>query len=740
MLNKKTTPWGIFLFLLGLAEAFAYYAGGLFVTGDVTFFNYEEKLYDILTHPFRNYWNEMSVACMITAFIIWLMAVSYFQIYYRDYHFGIEQGTARWADIRKLSKKLKSTDENKNTYLTKNIAVGFDALSNMNMLIIGGSGSYKSTSIVTPNILKANCTNVILDIKGDLLKKYGNYLKSKGVTVKSFNLKNPLESDRYNPFRYINDSSDLVSLITNMQASVKPPDAFKGDPFWDDGVALYLQAMFFYEWLEAKEQKRIATMNNILKLTNWETIKIDEDGTTKLQGAMDDLAKLYGDDYPPVRDYRKLKEGASETVRSIIIMVNAQLKLFELPEIKRIFEDDDIDIPSLGLGVGGNPNRKTALFLVLRSRDATYNLFINIFYTQMFRVLCDIADNDCPDGALPVHVRLWADEYYAGPKPADSEVLLGEIRSRNISMIPVLQDQAQIKTLFPNDKWEIFNGNCAAMVYLGSGPAAHSTHQWISDMLNKTTIDTRTEHISPGMHGNNSLQTSKGGVSLMTPDQVREMGKEDCILFIEHENPIYDQKNLPWKTGNKEWQEAEKLKGSGYVHPVRTVYNEKKRSYKTILSDSKIQFLQPEDLSFYKEAAKTDGSIKVFNIDETDFLYLNWNVTPKPTEEEIGLAFKECMLHQRDVSNMEKPEDVIQNREQEKKQEKEDGWDLSGTITECLKKYAYLLSAEEQNEIVLGLEAGLSARQIKKYFSLRDVKKMEQYRRAFAFANGAELN
>ncbi len=89
---------------------------------------------------------------------------------------------------------------------------------------------------------------------------------------------------------------------------------------------------------------------------------------------------------------------------------------------------------------------------------------------------------------------------------------------------------------------------------------------------------------------------------------------------------------------------------------------------------------------------------------------------------------------------MEKPEDVIQNREQEKKQEKEDGWDLSGTITECLKKYAYLLSAEEQNEIVLGLEAGLSARQIKKYFSLRDVKKMEQYRRAFAFANGAELN
>lgn len=610
----------------------------------------------------------------------------------------------------------------------------------MNMLIIGGSGSYKSTSIVTPNILKANCTNVILDIKGDLLKKYGNYLKSKGITVKSFNLKNPLESDRYNPFRYINDSSDLVSLITNMQTAVKPPDAFKGDPFWDDGVALYLQAMFFYEWLEAKEQKRTATINNILKLTNWETVKIDEDGTTKLQSAMDDLARLYGDDYPPVRDYRKLKDGATETVRSIIIMVNAQLKLFELPEIKRIFEGDDIDIPSLGLGVDGNPNRKTALFLVLRSRDTTYNLFVNIFYTQMFRVLCDIADNDCTGGALPIHVRLWADEFYAGPKPADSEVLLGEIRSRNISMVPVLQDLAQIKTLFQNDKWEIFNGNCAAMVYLGSGPAAHSTHQWISDMLNKTTIDTRTEHISPGMHGNNSLQTAKGGVSLMTPDQVREMGKEDCILFLEHENPVYDEKNLPWKTGNKEWQEAERLKGGGYVHPVRSVYNEKTRTYKTILSDSKIQFLSPGDLRFYEEAAKTDGSIKVFNIDEKDFLYLNWDVTPKPTEEEVRQAFRECMVQQRDVSGMDIPEDVKQFELAEKEQRAPVTWDLSGTVMDCLKRYAHLLTPDEQAEIVSGLEDGLSEGQIKKYFTLGDAAKMEQYRRAYAFANGRRLN
>ena len=114
-------------------------------------------------------------------------------------------------------------------------------------------------------------------------------------------------------------------------------------------------------------------------------------------------------------------------------------------KLKRIFEGtDDIDIPSLGLGVDGNPEKKTALFLVMPSEDSSYNLFINMFYTQLFTVLKRIADNR-RNGQLPIHVRLWADEYYAGPKPLNCETLLGEIRSRNMSIIPILQDIAQIK-------------------------------------------------------------------------------------------------------------------------------------------------------------------------------------------------------------------------------------------------------------------------------------------------------
>ena len=185
------------------------------------------------------------------------------------------------------------------------------------------------------------------------------------------------------------------------------------------GVGLYMQSMFEYEWLEAKREGRAPTMNNILKLVNMEArkVKVRNEETeeieeiTELHYMMSVLEREKGPDYPPVRDYRKLKEGAAETVRSIIIMVNAQLRLCELPEIRRIFEDDDLDLPSLGLGVG-KTKKKTALFLVMRSGDTSYNLFINMLYTLMFRILRDLADNECPGGKLPIHVRLWADEFY----------------------------------------------------------------------------------------------------------------------------------------------------------------------------------------------------------------------------------------------------------------------------------------------------------------------------------------
>lgn len=722
MTQKRKPPWGMFLIGLVLVLLVSYYAAGLFLLDGVTMQNYQDKLTYIFLHPFRNWLNSKTSAVMGIALVAWAMFVCYYLTYYRNFHPDAEHGVAEWADVAKTAKKLYGKGEEPVTLLSKNIKVNAKALPNMHILILGGSGDGKTTSLLIPNILLANMTNIILDVKGDLLKNYGGYLKEKGVTVKSLNFKDMLQSDQYNPFVYIDNYTDMVELITNIQTSVKPPDAQKGDPFWDDGVGLYLQSLFEYEWLQAKEENRVASMPGILELVNRETQKIDEEGTTQLQQDMYRLQERYGVDYPPVRDYRKLKEGASETVRSIVIMVNAQLRLFEIPEIKRIFEGtDDIDIPSLGLGVEGNPEKKTALFLVMPSGDSSYNLFINMFYTQLFTVLKRIADNR-RDGQLPIHVRLWADEYYAGPKPLNCETLLGEIRSRNMSIVPILQDIAQIKTLYPNDKWEIFTGNCATTVFLGSGATAHTTHQWISDMLEDMTIDSRSENLGHSQGGGN-LQMSKGGMKLMTPGQVSRMPKNDCILFLKGERPIYDKKN--WSFDTEVFKEAQEIAGkNGYKNPVYVSYDEENRQYTTTRFESRLNYISQEDYEFYEEKAKTDDNIQTFQIDEDAFLYLNFNETPQPSLRELEKMVKKIQVSENSEEDEnegdEKKEDTVQDRKK---------WDLSGDIMDCFQRYSSELSQEEQEEIIKGIEDGLTDQEIKRYFALYGADKMQQYRR-----------
>ena len=491
------------------------------------------------------------------------------------------------------------------------------------MFIIGSSGSYKTNAVVTPNLLKAANHYIALDVKGELQYKFGHYLQEKGYTIRSLNLKNPEKSDRYNPFLYIEKEEDLIRLITNLHEAVKKLDAMQGEPFWDGGVDLYLQAIFYYEWLESMEESRVGSMNNILYLVNLETQKMPDGETTRLQLEMDKLAKRKGDFYPPVRDYRKLKEGATETVRSIIIMVNAMLKLCETAGVKRIFEGDDIQIRELGAGVGGTAehptDRKIALLLVLPDNDRSYNFLISIFYTQAFDILMRMADNEY-HGPLPIPVEFWMDEFYAGSKPTDPDVLLGVVRSRNICMMPVLQSVSQIKTLFKNDKWETMLDNCATLLYLGSGPGALSTHKYISELLGKMTIDTRHDGRSMGRNGSTSENYQQSGRELMTPAEVKRLDRKKCIIFMEGQRPILDEKALPFHT--KEYLHAMELnKQGGYEHPVFTYYDSETMSYHTILCRDRIHILDRKEAEYYLEAAKKDPNIHVFQAKGKEFLY-----------------------------------------------------------------------------------------------------------------------
>ena len=134
---------------------------------------------------------------------------------------------------------------------------------------------------------------------------------------------------------------------------------------------------------------------------------------------------------------------------------------------------------------------------------------------------------------------------------------MGTIRGRNMSIVPILQSIAQAQALFPQNKWEIFVENCAVMVYLGSGPGAKSTHEYISKLLGDMTIDTRDDGRSFGSHGNSNIQNRKSGRTLMTPAEVRRMSRKDCLIFIEDSIRSLTEKPFPFRT--KRWMEQKNL-------------------------------------------------------------------------------------------------------------------------------------------------------------------------------------
>ena len=620
-------------------------------------------------------------------------------------------------------------------------------------MIIGSSGSFKTTSIMHQNLLQGYGTKVVLDVKGDTQRKLGNKFIKMGYKICSLNFKEPDKSDRYNPFQYIENEEDILRIRDAIHEVCRPQkETSCADPFWDDAVKLYAQALYEHVWLKSRENGKVGTMNDVMELCRMESRRyVDKDGNERsaLQDEMDKLAAKYGDEYPPVRDYRKLKDGAPDTVNSVILMLNGMFSICETAEVKRIFSGNDIDIRELGTGVGGNPEKPVMLFLVIPDNIQVYNWIVSVFYTQIFDILTRLSDNEI-HGPLPVPVEVWMDEFYAGARPANTDVLLGVVRSRNISMIIMLQSIAQLQTLYKENKWETMMDNLATVVYLGSGPAAKSTHEWISNLLSTSTVDSRSDNVHLGANGNSGLDFHRAEIKLMTPEQVKRMPPTECIVFIESRPPVYDRKAIPFDKPDYGFVATDFLKkrysealGLGeYEHPVHTVYDPIHFRYITVEQEKRLQVVtKQEDIESFQEAAKNDPRILTCNIDETELLYLNWN-RRKCSVEEVQQIFMQTIEAEKrkmeDLKGLSVLQDVdggeiILPKPVEEKSDKT-GWNMDCSLREILSEHWNDLSQIEQEEICIDLASDLNETQIKEILHL-PVDEMEVRRRAYILMN-----
>ena len=435
---------------------------------------------------------------------------------------------------RRKEQKALAVHVDQNIPLTMHTRIGLDVFRhqrNLNMMVIGGSGTGKSRSVSKPEILQANCSYIICDPKGELLRDCAEFLLHEGYDIKVFNLK---EGERrcgnmYNPFRYLRSEVDCVQLVTLLFRATTPKGSHSSDPFWERAEETLVTALVLFIYLECDpEDQNFATVMFLLR--NAQASEEDEGK----QNPVDTLFAEIAQDHPEHianQYWEAYKLAAGKTAKSILIMASSRLKHFMLDEIADMTMEDEMDLASLG-------EKKRAIFVCTPVNDTSFNYLVSMMYMQAFQQLYDRAEREY-GGRLPRHVRFIMDEFYNTPPPDRFDNVLSTCRSYNLSCAVILQDIGQLKTMFEKE-WESLMAQCDEFLYLGGNE--QSTHKYVSELLGKSTIDTNTYGKSSGRSGNYSTNYQISGRELLTPDEVRMLDNQYAILFIRGERPVLDFK------------------------------------------------------------------------------------------------------------------------------------------------------------------------------------------------------
>jgi|LSQX01.3.fsa_nt_gb type IV secretion system protein VirD4 len=486
-----------------------------------------------LQNPFSIKWSQNTLKIIGAFLFAYAMGIGFYYAIKENRRPGEEHGSAKWGNIRKIVKRYKNfEDKSQNLILSKTMRLGLDGKKhrrNLNVLVVGGSGSGKTRFYAKPNIMQCNTSFIITDPKAEILRSTSPLLIEQGYDIKVFNLINPTESDGYNPFVYLKDDKDVIKLITNLIRNTTPKNASQNDPFWERAEIALDTALILYLLHKAPpDEQNFETVMYMIE--NGAASEEDESYKSPLDLLFDSLREKEPN-HIAVRQYDIFKQAAGKTAKSILISAAVRLAAFQLPEIARITSYDNLDLGSTG-------ERKRAIFCVIPDNDSSFNYLVGMLYTQAFQEMYYRADHKY-SGELPVPVHIIMDEFANVSLPENFENVLATMRSRNIFVSIIIQNMAQLKALF-KDSWESIVGNCDTMIYLGGNEQA--THDYISKMLGKETIDTRTRGITKGRQGSSNTNHQNTGRELLTLDEVRLLDNKNALVFLRGERAMMDKK------------------------------------------------------------------------------------------------------------------------------------------------------------------------------------------------------
>ena len=512
---------------LAAIAAYAYEDG-------MTIFAWMGRFSQVLERPFAIGWTAHTPKFMLVSLIAYAFGIALYYSGRENRRPGEEYGSARWGDPRALCRKyMDRKNRDANIILTQRVRLGMNGYitqRNMNILVIGGSGSGKTRYFCKPGLYSANCSYLITDPKGELLRSSGGLLLSLGYEVRVFNLIAPEQSDCYNPFVYVREEKDVLSLIDNLIKNTTPRNASSNDPFWEKAEVALDSALMLYLIHEAPQDEQ--NFETMIYMMNFADVREEDE---QYRSPLDMLFRALEEEQPAhvaVKQYKVFKQAAGKTAKSILVTAAVRLAAFNIPQYAAMTSMDEMDFGSLG-------ERKRAIFCVIPVNDSSMNYLVGMLYTQCFQELYRRADLKY-NGRLPVPVRVLQDEWANVAQPESYPKILATCRSYNIGLNIIVQNVQQIKALYEKEHESII-GNCDTLLFLGGGNEPASL-EFIVKLLGRETLATRTRGLTKGRNGSSTTNYQQTGRDLMTIDEVRKLDTNKAILFIRGEDPVIDRK------------------------------------------------------------------------------------------------------------------------------------------------------------------------------------------------------
>ena len=459
-----------------------------------------------------------------------LMVIGLIKSSPKNEYTDMEHGSSDWS---RNGEQYQVLSNKKGIILAEDNYLPVDKRGNVNVLVVGGSGSGKSASYSIPNAFQQLGSYVFTDHKGELYDRTAGYLKQNGYEIKVLNLVKPQNSDGYNPLMHISSEID-VDVIANTIVKGQKTDSGGSDPFWDDSAEMLLKALIYYLMAtRPEEEQNLASCAELVRAAN------SNGGSNLLTELMSKLPY----DHPARMNYKSIEIAPEKTYSSILSTLQSKLGKFDSKEIAELTSTDTIKFEDIG-------SKKTAVYVISSDTHTAYDFLLTIFFAQMIQQLYNFADDN--GGKLKVPTYFILDEFANIGKIPDFDKKISTSRSRKISFSVILQNLDQLEAIY-DKSYETIIGNCDTHVFLGSN--SYKTVEYFSKALGEKTIERESISINRDKQHHRTGTSDSDQVmarALMTPDELRRLDNDLCIIFEKGIKPVKANKFYYFKHKNME--------------------------------------------------------------------------------------------------------------------------------------------------------------------------------------------